>query len=104
MLGGKKVYNKCKSEKIRKAHSAHSELLVKIVNDCKLQTIFAKKRHFRCGSEFSSDYNKSMFLAKHKRLISSFFGTVALTSYRDFTSSKSTIKTLKTLEHHVKCV
>ena len=80
------------------------ELLVKIVNDCKLQTIFTKKRHFRCGSEFSSDYNKSVFLANNKRLISSFSGTLALTTYRDFTSSKSTIETLKTLEHHVKCV
>ena len=81
------------------------ELLVKIVSDCKLQTIFAKKRHFICvaGFEFASYYNKSMFLANNKRLISPLFGTVALTTYRDFTSSKSTIETLKTLEHHVKC-
>ena len=37
------------------------ELFVKIVNDFKLQTIFAKKHHFRCvtSSEFASDYNKS---------------------------------------------
>ena len=43
-------------------------LLVKIVNDCKLQIIFAKKHHFRCdtGSEFAFDYNKSMFLANNK--------------------------------------
>ena len=47
MLGAKKVYNKCKCEKMRKADSAalnrylKIELLVKIVNDCKLSTIFA---------------------------------------------------------------
>ena len=37
------------------------ELLVKIVNDFKLSSIFAKKHHFRCvrSSEFDSDYNKS---------------------------------------------
>ena len=56
------------------------ELFAKIVNDCKLWTIFAKEHHFRCDadSEFASYYNKSMFLAK--RPISSFFGKVALTT------------------------
>ena len=64
------------------------------------------KIHFRCvaGSEFASDYNKSMFLVNNRRLTSPLFGTVTLTTYRDFTSSKSTIETLKTLEHHVECV
>ena len=35
-----------------------------------------------------------MFLANNKRLISPLFGTVALTTYRDFTSSKSTTETV----------
>ena len=58
------------------------ELLVKIVNDCKLQTIVAKKQHFRCvtGSEIASDYNESMFLVNNKRATSPFFGTVVLTT------------------------
>ena len=58
------------------------ELLVKIVNDCKLQIILAKKHHVRCdtGSEFTSDYNESMLLANSKRPMSPFFGTVALTT------------------------
>ena len=42
------------------------ELFVKIVNVT--------------GSEFTSDYNKTMFLANNKRPISPFFGTVALTT------------------------
>ena len=56
------------------------ELLVKIVNDFKLQSIFAKKHHFRCVtvSEFASDCNKSMFLTSKKRAISRFFGMVAV--------------------------
>ena len=45
------------------------ELLVKIVNDFKLQTIFAKKHHFRCvtGSEFASDCNKSNVSYEQKK-------------------------------------
>ena len=72
--------------------------------NCKL---FSRKNlHFRSviASEFASDYNKSVFLANNEGPISPFFGTVVLTNYRDFTSSKSTTETLKTLEHHVKRV
>ena len=36
------------------------DLLIKIANDFKLKTNFAKKNQFRCatGSEFASDYNQ----------------------------------------------
>ena len=76
------------------------ELLVKIVNDCKLQTFFAKKGHFRCdtGSDFVSDYNKAIIFAKNKRPVTLFFGMVAFTTYPRFhlESSKSKKETLKT--------
>ena len=60
------------------------ELLVKIVNDCKL--LSQKNYNFRCVTcfEFVSDYNESMFLANNERAISPFFGMVALTTYSRF--------------------
>ena len=67
---------------------------------------FCKKIHFRCltGSEFASDYNKSIFFTNDKRAISRLLGTVTLLPNRDFTCSTSTIETLKTLEEDVKFV
>ena len=84
------------------------ELLVKVVNDCKLLTTFTKKHHFRCdaGSEFASDYNKSMFLVNNKGTLSQFLwngGCYYLAEIlpREF---KVNYRNTKTLEHNVKCV
>ena len=97
MLGAKKVYNKCKCEKMRKADSAalnrylKIELLVKIVTDCKLSTIFAI-----LGVVLSSPLTTiNQCFLRTTRLISSYFETIALTTYRDFTTSKSTKELLK---------
>ena len=47
--------------------------------------------------------NQKLF-TNNKRAISRFFGTVTLLPSRDFTCSKVTTETLKTLEQDVKCV
>ena len=50
------------------------ELLVKIVNDFKLSTIFVKNHYFKfvAGSEFAPDYNKSNVSYETKELYHGF--------------------------------
>ena len=48
--------------------------LVKIMNECKLQPIFAKRFVLNVtGSEFASDYNKSSIFMNSQRAISQVF-------------------------------
>ena len=62
--------------------------------------------HFRCvtGSEFASDYHKSNVYYKQQMswLYHDFLEWWLLLASRDFTCSKSTIETLKAVEHNVK--
>ena len=81
------------------------ELLVKVVNDFKLKTIFAKSSILDASQVLSLPLTtlNQMFLTNNKRAISRFYGTVALTT-QNFTCLKSTIETLKTLKQDVKYV
>ena len=83
------------------------ELLAKIVNDCINYKLFSQKSTILDVSQVLSSSltstNKS-FLRTTKELYHGFLEWWLLLPSRDFTCSKSTIETLKTLEHNVKCV
>ena len=83
------------------------ELLVRIVNDSKLKTIFAQKSTILDVSEVLSSPLTTMnqcFLRTTEKLYHRFLERWLLLLSGDFTCSKSATETLKTLEHNVKLV
>ena len=79
------------------------ELLVKIVIDFKRQTIFIKRSISDVSRVLSSPLatTNQTFSTNNKTATSQSFGMVPLTTKPDFTCSKSTIKTPKTLEQNM---
>ena len=75
------------------------ELLVKIVDDFKLEIIFAERSILDVSQVLSSP-----LLTINQMLYHVFLEKWLLQSSRDFTCSKSTIETIKTLEQDVKCM
>ena len=82
------------------------ELLARIVNDFKLYTIFAKSTILVVSQVLSSPLTtmNKCFLRTTNELYHGFLEWWLLLPSRDFTCSKSTKETLKTLEHNMKCV
>ena len=83
------------------------ELLAKIVNDCINYKLFSQKSTILDVSQVLSSplttINKC-FLQTTKELYHGFLKWWLLLPSRDFTSSKSKLETIKTLEHKVKCI
>ena len=82
------------------------EPLVKIDSDFKLQTIFAKSSISDVSQVLSSPLTviNQIFLTDKNQLYHGFLEQLLLLPSRDFTCSKLTIETLKTLKQDGKCV
>ena len=82
------------------------ELLVKVANNFKLKNLFEKRFILDVSQILSSLLTTIIkrFLRTTKEVYHGFLKRWLLLPSRDFTYSKSTIETLKTLEQYVKCV
>ena len=101
----RKVYNKYNLRKYPRQiqHPLKCRFLPKLLTTSNCKLFSQKKHHFRCvtGSEFASDYHKSnvSYEQQKSQLYHSFLEWWLLLPGRDFTCLKSTIETLKALEH-----